>query len=77
MSNSSFSFSAAMLATAEDSDRYRRPAAADDKDNSDDGGSTWKVPREGGCRTFRPDPKLRCLAPFDPWNASPTLRLDR
>jgi hypothetical protein len=48
ISNSTYSFAAAMLATAVDGQR---------------------------CTCFRPDPSARGIVKFDPWNASPTLKL--
>lgn len=75
VSNSSFSFCAAMLATA------AAGAAADSEEKGGGGAERGPVSSSGGSRcragmvTVRPDPELRRLVPFDPWDASPTLKL--
>ena len=65
ISNSTFSFSAAMLASATAApESLHRCSCGDDANGSG----------RAAVRAVRPDPVQRTLVPFDPWDALPTLK---
>ncbi len=66
ISNSTFSFSAAMLASAAAAEKSRRCSSGGDDVNVSHSHAAF--------RAVRPDPVARALVPFDPWDALPTLK---
>jgi hypothetical protein len=66
ISNSTFSFSAAMLASAAAAPESHHRCSRSGGDANGSGRAAF--------RAVRPDPVQRTLVPFDPWDALPTLK---